>query len=213
MPEMIDAGFVDGLVKLVGIEEEEAKALIDNLDIDQLNELAAAVANNDKRRALQVYYLVKDQKVAESVNNLNVGDIVYVGKKKARVRIPNGPGDTVGVMRRNKLKMVKRNNISLSEDNNIAGVLGMTMLPGLARMQELAGLEATAEPTVNTEVLDDDEVEYEDHMAVAMNAISALRDALPEIALKDAKIIRKSLNDLLMSMNESAAPKGRKLKE
>ena len=208
-----DMGFVEGLKKFLNIKDShQIQSIIESLGTDQLSELAHAVNIGDKAKVLAIYYASKEQKLPESVNRLNVGDLVYVmhddKKVKARVKIPNGPGDTVGVMIGNKMKMKDRANISLTED--LGGVMGMTMLPGLARMQELAGLSPTSD-SVTAEVVEDPELD--DHMMCVMNALSALEEALPNVALKDAKIVRARLTTIMQSMNESAAPKARKLKD
>jgi len=209
MTDYNDIGFTTGCKKLLDINDQEVQELIEKLNVDQLTELANAVTTGDKRKALMIYYASQDQKMSESVNSLNVGDLVYIGNKKGRVKIPNGPGDTVGVMIGKKMKMIDRENISLTE----AGVMGMTMLPGLARMQELAGLCPSGTDdtgSVTAEVIEEPE---DDHMACVMNALSALEGALPNVTLKDVKVIRGRLNDILRTMNESSVPVGRKLKD
>lgn len=213
----MDENFTDGLKKLLGISDDEVTALIENASTENLNELAHAVATNNKRKALMLYYALKPRKLPESVNTLNVGDVVVYDGRRVRVQIPNGPSDTVGITIKvgDKVKMVRRQKIKLDKaklaEESVSGVLGMTMLPGIARMQELAGLSPD-ESSVAIEVVDDPD--YDDHMTCALNALEALEGALPEIPLKDLKIIRARINDISKLMYESApTPQARKLKD
>lgn len=68
----------------------------------------------------------------------SLGDEVLVDGEEATVKIPQAPGGTVGVMINGELKMVdkKTSNITKVEE----GVLGMTQMPGLTRIKELAGM-------------------------------------------------------------------------
>jgi hypothetical protein len=211
-----DVHFVEGAKKLLSLDDDQVDELISKLSIGQLNALASAVTNLDKRAALAIYYTVRNKTVAESVDHLNVGDIVYVGDKKikARVKIPSGPGNTIGVTigKRSKLRMFNKGKISLEEN-----VLGMTALPGISRMQELAGIfqDATETPekpqVTSIEIGGQDDLD--DHTTCAMNALEALEEALPNVCLRDAKLIRGRLQEILQMMNESTAPKQRKLKD
>jgi hypothetical protein len=226
MADLQDLSFTDGLKQLLGLDDDAVNNLIEVANLTQLNDLANAVSTGDKRSALAIYYTLTPRKVPESVDNLNVGDVVVYDGKKVRVQIPNGPNDTIGITvtvgggpkivktQRNKLKMVKRKHVSLESLSEEQGVLGMTVMPGLARMQELAGLAPSEDqyPEVQAEIVYDPE--HGDHMQCALNAIEALEDALPEIPLKDIKVIRARLSEIMMMMNESApAPKARRLKE
>lgn len=216
----MDENFTDGLKKLLGISDDEVTALIEKSSTENLNELAHAVATNNKRKALMLYYALKPRKLPESVNTLNVGDVVVYDGRRVRVQIPNGPSDTVGITIKvgDKVKMVRRQKIKLDKaklaEESVSGVLGMTMLPGIARMQELAGLSPSDESGVSVEVVDEPS-EYDDHITCAMNALDALEGALPEIPLKDLKLIRARIDQVFRMIHENATPiqQGRKLKD
>jgi hypothetical protein len=214
----MDENFTEGLKKLLGIDDDVVTALIEKASTENLNELAHAITTNNKRKALMIYYALKPRTLPESVNTLNVGDVVVYDGRRVRVQIPNGPSDTVGITIKvgDKVKMVRRQKIKLDraklDEESVSGVLGMTMLPGIARMQELAGLSNGEPSGVAVEVVDDPE--YDDHMTCALNALEALEGALPEIPLKDLKIIRARISEITKLMYESApAPQARKLKD
>lgn len=88
--------------------------------------------------------LRKSTELGEESNEgltFNIGDTVAVDGEEATVKIPVAPGDTVGVMIHGELKMVDKKEIHKLDE----GVLGVSDMPGLKRMQELAGIPAASE--------------------------------------------------------------------
>jgi hypothetical protein len=69
-----------------------------------------------------------------------VGDEVAVNGHEATIKTPKGPGGTVGVMINGETKMVDKKDVHALEE----GVMGMTGMKSLRRIQELAGLPPTA---------------------------------------------------------------------
>lgn len=68
----------------------------------------------------------------------SLGDEVLVDGEEATVKIPQAPGGTVGVMINGELKMVDKKTSKITKVEE--GVLGMTQMPGLTRIKELAGM-------------------------------------------------------------------------
>lgn len=75
----------------------------------------------------------------------NVGDEVRVGDDEGTVKIAHGPGETVGVQIDGETTMVKHDEVKrgLQEGALMEGLLGMTGMSSLGRMQELAGIKPT----------------------------------------------------------------------
>jgi hypothetical protein len=69
--------------------------------------------------------------------DFGIGETVMVGEHEATVKIPNGPGGTVGVVMDGQLSMVSAGDVSRLDER----VLGITTVPSpLLRLRELAGL-------------------------------------------------------------------------
>ena len=107
---------------------------------EELNDLI--VKNNKKTKAKRSREDYGIDETAESLT-LNIGDKVFVDDEEGTVKIPNAPGNTIGVMIDGELQMINKNKVHVKE-----GVLGMTPMPGLRpsadndlqRMKELAGI-------------------------------------------------------------------------
>lgn len=65
------------------------------------------------------------------------GEQVLYNRQRATVRYPRGPRGTVGIMVNENLHMVKPNEIRKLKE----GVLGMSNMPALKRMSQLAGIK------------------------------------------------------------------------
>lgn len=75
--------------------------------------------------------------------NFSIGDEVLAAGKKAVVKVPSagGNGDLVGVLKDGNLTMVKGKKVKHDMSKKIdEHVLGMTAMPNLQRMTELAGI-------------------------------------------------------------------------
>lgn len=236
-----DANFITGMEKLLGMDEQAVNKLIDQLDPDALSALTDAVAHEDQEAAENIVrsYVNPDEEVnplfragqehdereddaklapAPRGHQFAQGDRVYVmkrddrGKKKyigATIENPIGPGGTVAVKIDGKRKMIDHHRIFIEE-----GVLGMTGVPDLQRIQQLAGLtpagsdktvQAEAVPTaaVNVAATDDNAASQ------AMCALETLEAVLPNVRLADLKTIRQKMIAIQTSLNESAPGLGR----
>lgn len=79
----------------------------------------------------------------EAAHEPNIGDDVRVGDDDGIVKFKNGPGNTTGVMIDGETTMVNDDKIRrapVSESRIDERALGMTGMPDLARMRELAGM-------------------------------------------------------------------------
>lgn len=183
-------------------------------------EVTNKVEDQPKKRAMTDEDAIADKKERFYPN---IGDTVMVGEKEGVVKMPHGPKDTVGVMIDGRMSMVKRSEVRPLEE----GVLGMTMMPDLRRMQELAGIttssvEAQAAPmaTVSVEPTPDAATvnmasseapvaapepvaSDSDCMAAIMASFDEIEKAIPDLKIKDAKGVRARLNQIMMRLNES----------
>ena len=168
-----------------------------------------------------------DETLDNSTDAYNVGDTVSVGGNEATVKIPSGPGSTVGVIIKGKLKMVDKSEIT--ED---VGVLGMTGMPDLNRIRALAGMMSGPEtpepacdpacnPAADAECVGEipcpvevcpvdngfggDEVDA-DPAETCMAALQQIEAALPSVRLADLKAIRQRITAMVQAMNESLIP-------
>lgn len=116
---------------------------------------------------------------------LAIGQEVKVGNKDGVIKISDAPGDTAGVLVDGEMKMVEKNKVARVDEN----VLGMTQLPGLRRMLELAGVPGTVvqvapEGDATAEVQDaaDAVVTGPTEIPAADDAAEATADATAEVA-------------------------------
>lgn len=158
--ERLDVDELSNLIDACGKEDIDAvKAIVGETDESEEPEKKNKTKTKDELRGL---ILRKDdaKKIKSKKHKLqkkelgeeddaavvfSLGDEVLVNGEEATVKIPQAPGGTVGVMINGELKMVdkKTSNITKVEE----GVLGMTNMPNLNRIKELAGMDsAPAEP-------------------------------------------------------------------
>lgn len=237
MPEN-DQGFVQKLKDMLGMDEDRAKHLIDQLDSQAMTTLTDALANDDRETVEQIAKQIdpdeevnplfrgdnledkvrkkKHRRKVASNYGFKFGDDVHVrvvdpetGKAKyedGTVFIPDGPDGTIGVKIQGKSRMVDRKRVRRLEE----GVLGMVGVPGLERMQQLAGIQPnSSEVTEITVPAAEQATEQEqvDPCAAAQQAMQALDTVaavLPNVRLADLKVIRQRIVNLQTSMNESA---------
>jgi len=238
MTDPNDADFMDNLKKLLGMDVKNIETLIPKLSSSVLIDLADAVTHNDKKTVLKLIKAGREEaaELEESMSedwlnkkdeskkkilidseiHYNVGDAVSYDGKKATVKISNGPGSTVGIMIGGRLEMVERKDIKKINEH----VLGMSVIPDIKRMQELAGI--TSDSSLNADKksvveIEPIETETEDmdcgNSAIAM--LDKVAEMLPDLKLSEIKEIRKRLLNIQMQMNESFEEKpklGRKLK-
>lgn len=141
-----DQGIVSTVAGLLKIKPDEANKRIAALDIDDALALIDAVAdfNAKKIRALL------DQE--EDHVPFGVGEDADVNGEEAVVAEPDGPSDTIGVLINGEMKMVDKDDVRPLEE----AVLGVSRMPGLRQMMELAFQLPTGEDK------SDDEDEKED---------------------------------------------------
>ncbi len=255
-PELDDVNFMEGMKALLGLEDEQVEALLDELDSQSLVALADAIAKKDKLAAKRIIGSFEDElsslfrgknleppkqneedekkKPSKPPKDyeFSIGDDVAIRTPKtneetgeeegdkfvsATVYKPHAPGNTIGVKIDGKSKMVNREDVyMLKEDKLEEMVLGMTNMPDLGRMQQLAGIQSQA-PAVEIEqvaapqndqpAMYDREEECEmNDMAQCLGALDTLENALPNIRLADVKTIRARVNGLINKMNETLSP-------
>jgi hypothetical protein len=237
--DLEDPNFMQGMQKLLGMDDEAVEKLLDDIEADDLMALTDAIAKQDaetakaivERSLKEVNALFDKNKksskpkktptkppkdhefaygddVAIKTTNEDTGEDDFVS---ATVYRPTAPGDTVGVKIEGKLKMVDRDEVYTLNEM----VLGMTGIPSIERMQQLAGIPGMAPPPPDTGV---EVTQVEPHQGVegavqrAMCALDELESALPDIRLADLKAVRARLNDMQTKMNESVTlrmPEGR----
>lgn len=138
--------------KNVGETEENED---DELPVDFVEKSSDEI-DSDRAPDSQHGLLSPDETLEETIST---GQEVRVGKQNGVVKIADGPGDTAGVLIDGEMQMVDKKSIKRVDET----VLGMTALPGLKRMQELAGIanpifsaEMQPAPAIEkaTEVLD-----------------------------------------------------------
>lgn len=217
-----DTDFADNIKRLVGIDAKGIEVLLPKLDPKILIDLAAAVTNSDKVETLRLIRAGRFKAMSEdqlhprkpvearvrkgpetllddeSFVDLSIGDAVEFEGNKAVVKLPKGPGNTVGVTIKGKMEMVNRKDVSKIDE----GVLGMTAMPNLARMQQLAGIpDVTEVPIAPVEAAIS--VEDTDVGSHAMGLLDQLTAALPNLRLGDLSAVRKRMNEISVKINES----------
>lgn len=145
--------------------------------------------------------------VAIKTTNEDTGEDEFMS---ATVFKPEAPGDTIGVKIEGKPKMVKKDEVYTLNEM----VLGMTGVPDIQRMQQLAGIQMPDVPKVEFKPTQSEQPTQDSMDAVqqAMNALDTLEAVLPDIRLGDLKTVRGRIIDMQNKMNESimaAQPQGR----
>ena len=239
--DMEDADFVDKMGSMLDIEREEIEQILAELDSDSLIELTDAVSNGENERVEDIIsknetinpLLYKNKKTKHKKRPTTppkdhvfvIGDDVAIRVKdkngghkfvSATIYQPDAPGNTIGVKIEGKPRMVDKQNVLTLKEM----MMGMTGVPNLNRIMQLAGVSSSADFTpytidsnpVNTEIIDDVEEDECNPIDTAMNALDTLEHVLPNIKLSDLKVIRQKISELQMKMNESIIPQGRKRK-
>jgi hypothetical protein len=240
-----DMDFSQSLQDMLGMDEDAVNDLIEGLDADALAELNDAVANEDQARVKEIAATAEtnekvnplfrgdiddddepQQKRVRKVSDdygYKFGDDVQVqvadpqtgemSQQDGTVYLPKGPHDTVGVKIQGKSMMVKRDKLNKLEEQ----VLGMTIMPNLERMQQLAGIQPAGQSiTPEIAVPDaqtDAQAETDPCTAAqqAMDALDVIQTVLPNVRLVDLKTIRQRIISLQAAMNEGASERARKL--
>jgi len=158
-----------------------------------------------------------DEEPSDGIVEFGVGDAVEVNGDDAIVKIPHGPGGTVGVLIGGKLKMIDRKKVrpvgdALKLDEM---VLGMTGIPSIQRMQELAGISTasfeapeTSPVQVAVGAAEPDNSEGGDAnspecaKAAVMACLDELERHMPNLRVADLKDVRKRIYDLTARLNE-----------
>lgn len=229
-----DVDFVEAMHDLLDMDEKAVEQLLDKLDANQLQDLTDAVAKKDRAAAEKVIGNFNTDEEVNALfrgKNLDVsdkqkkptpnadgkaqfafGDDVQVTLKDTNgkahqvtgtVSQPDGPEgtDTIVVRIKGKSKVVDKRHVTKLDEN----VLGMVGLPNLNRIQQLAGIQSTAQPQNEPPqlALPAPDAAPDDPSSQAMCALDTLEAVLPNITLADLKAVRQRLNALQTLMNES----------
>lgn len=181
--------FVKTLTDILDVDKNEVEEIIERLDVDDISKLiSAAMENNEElvreitgvnkaedtteetEEELRGLVLRKDDAKKKSKKQKNIeeddedrsysiGDELVIDGEDATVKIPNAPGDTVGVMINGELKMIDKKK-SVTES-----IIGMSGMPPINRMRQLAGL-----PDVAVEETFDD-LDYNEPAPVAVEPV------------------------------------------
>lgn len=127
----------------------------------------------------------------------------------ATVYKPQAPGNTIGVKIDGKVKMVDKKDVYMLKEM----VMGMTNMPDLSRMQQLAGIQPQASVSIekaptpcDQPMMYDREEEDMNDVTKALSALDTLENVLPNVRLGDVKTLRDRINGILISMNETLSP-------
>lgn len=131
---------LDAIKKLIGSTDESKEETKKEEDAAQKIQSILMPKDQAKKLKSKKHKLLKKElgEDDDTAVVFSIGDEVLVDGEEATVKIPSAPGGTVGVMINGEIKMVdkKTNNITKVDE----AVLGMTAMPGLSRIQELAGM-------------------------------------------------------------------------
>jgi hypothetical protein len=250
-----DTDFLDRMHALFDMDEKHVEALLDKLDDIQLSDLTDAVANSDKKAARRIIDLIEpdeEENVNALFRGKNLvskkkkrlkpsdgketqyafGDDVSVTfrDKNGRIRHKTGTvSKTEGPQNTNSVVVSIEGKDKVIPKDKVArlaeGVLGMTNVPDLTRMQQLAGIQPQVQPEAQVQAIaveevpagsTGEEVDQNDPLCQAMCALETLEGVLPNIRLCDIKDVRARIVALQTMMNESvrreAGPLGRRRK-
>jgi hypothetical protein len=239
IPDPNDVDFVEGIKKLLGIDAKNVEVLLPKLDPATLIDIASAVTNSNKQKALSLIRIGRENAQKDKISQMsedqlvnrkpidkkskektmlldteyhefNVGDAVEIDGEEATVKLTKGPDNTVGVMIKGKMQMVDRKDVKKIEE----GVLGMTGIPDLRRMQALAGIAEVPEvsaPEIATVEFDSDmDMDSSDSNSCGTMALALLdkvKCMLPDLRLAEISAIRKVMMEIQTQMNESVGYK------
>lgn len=229
---MPDKNFLTQLENLLGVDEKLDSEVIDQLGVDEMLDLVDAVNKGHKNAANRIISDANEKEDVEN-DNLNrlfkhsddededdeeisyseddylasVGDQVAVkmGDKvvKGTVKYAYGPSDTVGVMVKGKLKMIKRDRVKALNEN-FGGVMGMSPMPSLSRMQKLAGV-TIVEPEPEIAPVSMEIVEPTTKLTPSniVDVLDQIEDCIGDLRVADMKPVRERLHRLIQKLNES----------
>lgn len=151
-----DENVVGPIALLTGLDKKDVSERIANLPLDEVADLIDAVSRQDEASIMIALNWGRDAEHSRKPEakegdedleeGFSIGDKVAAGKKVGVVKIEDGPGETAGVLIGGEMQMINKDKLKPSRvDENVLGMAGM---PGLRRMQALAGLPQTAEVTV-----------------------------------------------------------------
>lgn len=161
--------FVKTMMNILDVEKDEVAEIIERLDVDDISKLIAAALDNNESLVREIAGVEEVEDTTEEADkdelrglvlrkgdakkkhkkhknieeddedrSYSIGDEIVVDGEDATVKIPNAPGDTVGVMINGELKMIdKKKNVTES-------IIGMSGMPPINRMRQLAGLPDVA---------------------------------------------------------------------
>jgi hypothetical protein len=208
--ERLDADTMTTLADAVANNNKAmVKQIVASIDTDEdVNPLFRGDNIDDKVRKKK-----HRRKVAANYQ-FNHGDDVHVriiDPKTGRahyedgtVYLPDGPDDTIGVKIQGKSKMVDRTKVrSLEESALDEAVLGMMGIPGLERMQQLAGIQLAAPAPAEEIAVQSSEPDPCSAAQQAMEALEVVAAMLPNVRLADLKTIRQRIVALQSAMSES----------
>src|ERR1044072_4805873 len=216
MPTLIEnADCIQRMKPMLGLDDSGVTELIDHFDSETMTELTDAVANQDEQRVQEIVNTVESgEEVNPLFRGENLDDNSRQRKHRRRVAanyefkrgddvqvllkdpetgkphyedgtvyLPNGPSHTVGVKIQGKTKMVDHKRVRRLEE----GVLGLANVPGIERMQQLAGLKNAGASQIT--IADDGEPDSCAAARQAMHALEVVAEMLPKIRLADLKVI------------------------
>jgi len=230
--------FVTDLANLLSLEAKDIDVVVKHLGFDEIIDLIDAAQNKDKKRAARILGIREDSRELSGISDLlasfekdtklrkesrmgsskdarrympNINDKVIVNGERGTVKIPNGPNGTIGVMIDGELTMAKRSEVRPLREST----LGMTTIPSLERMRELAGITTCSEPSqkLPTPAVDvDSECSDEEcPLAAIQDAFDTIEKNIGNLKIRDGKIVRDRANRILMRLNESATRRGRRI--
>lgn len=201
---MADNDFITRIGKMVDADKAAILKAMETLDVDSLYKLLDALEDEDA--AVVADILSVEAKIEESYTPY-VGEEVHCDGKPATVKIPKGPHETIGVIMDGNLRMVERHRVTPLSEAMLSPV------DSILRMQQLAGINAPGEETVDI-VIDKapvsanplDPQQFENR-ALEMNEVMIAFDhiarAIPDLKIRDARLLRDRLNKLMIQLNES----------
>jgi hypothetical protein len=185
-------------------EQDEKNAMPDDRD---LNSLLRGKPDREHTKKMKSDHRRKRHEIEEDedLGMLSVGDNVIVDDEEGTVKIPNGPGKTVGVIMDGKLRMVDRNKVHRVDEN----VMGMTPMLNIARIRELAGiLDVMPAPISGKTLLPGtidfgDEVDSDTECDAAERvheALECLEECLPLMTVAEFPKVRVRLEAIMGSL-------------
>jgi hypothetical protein len=158
MEKMPVNAVIDALDAVASGDEERVRELLGN-DVDEDGGLESPEKNVEDDDEFEINPLFmkrnnakkkqSEKEVEEEAFSPNIGDEVRVNGEEGIVKVVHGPNDTTGVMIDGQTTMVKKaqvKRVKTQESVIEEGLMGMTPMIDLRRMQELAGMTPGASP-------------------------------------------------------------------